>query len=131
MNRAVLDASTLLALLFDEPGADVVAEALTSGSLMTTVNLSDVLTKLEDRGISVDPAISDLTRYGILDASKVVDFAFLLAEEAARLRARTRDMGLSLGDRACLALARTLGMPPVTADSSWAEVAGVSISLIR
>lgn len=131
MSKAVLDASALLAYLFDEPGADGVAQALASGASMSAVNFSEVLAKLEDRGIGVDVAVGDFQRLGILDAMSIVDFTSLLAEEAARLRSATRGMGLSLGDRACLALAKTLGLAAWSADSSWAEVPGVTVRLIR
>lgn len=131
MSKSVLDASALLAYLFDEPGAEAVAEALTGGASMSTVNLSEVLAKLEDHGISADVALNDLTHRGIVDTIDFVDFTLPLAEEASRLRAATRGIGLSLGDRACLALAKASGLPAVTADSSWAAVPGVTVRLIR
>ncbi|MBE3577908.1 MAG: type II toxin-antitoxin system VapC family toxin [Limnochordales bacterium] len=128
--KAVLDASALLAYLFDEPGAETVAEALASGVAMSAVNLSEVLAKLEDHGVGVDRAIRDLTAYGILDAIEIMDFTLAQAQEAARLRTSTTIMGLSLADRACLALAKTLGLPALTADSTWTAVPGVSVRLI-
>lgn len=131
MSRSVLDASALLAYLLDEPGADVVTDALVAGASMCTVNFSEVLAKLEDHGIRVDVALKDLTERGILDTMDFVDFTVPLAEEAARLRASTMAVGLSLGDRTCLALAKSLGLPAVTADTSWAAVPGVSIRFIR
>lgn len=131
VSQAVLDASALLAYLFDEPGANVVEEALLAGALMNTVNFSEVLGKLTDRGVAVEQALSDLTAQGLLDLLEIVDFTVPLAEEAARLREITRDTGLSLGDRACLALGRLKNLPVITADSLWTRVPGVTVKLIR
>lgn len=131
MSQVVLDASALLAYLFDEPGADVVSEALLAGALINTVNFSEVLSKLADHGVAVEQAISDLSAQGVLDLLEIVDFTVPLAEETARLRKVTRDMGLSLGDKACLALGKLQDLPVVTADSLWAKVPGVTVRLIR
>jgi len=131
VSQAVLDASALLAYLFDEPGANVVEEVLLAGALMNTVNFSEVLGKLTDRGVAVEQALSDLTAQGLLDLLEIVDFTVPLAEEAARLREITRDTGLSLGDRACLALGRLKNLPVITADSLWTRVPGVTVKLIR
>jgi ribonuclease VapC len=131
VSEAVLDASALIAYLFDEPGAGTVSDALLSGAIMSTVNFSEVLSKLVDRGVSVDRSISDLRQSGILDLLEIADFTASLAKEAALLREYTRDMGLSLGDRACLALARLRRVPALTADSLWAKVPGAVVRLIR
>ena len=131
MNKVVFDASALLAYLFDEPGAGMVSDALFSGASMSTVNLSEVLSKLVDRGVSVDRSLSDLREAGILDLLEIVDFTASLAREAARLREHTRDLGLSLGDRSCLALGILRRVPVFTADSLWAKVPGVVVRLIR
>lgn len=126
-----MDASALLAYLFDEPGADVVAAALSAGACMSAVNLSEVLAKLSDHGISVDQALSDFRERGLLDILEIVDFNLANAEEAARLRHITRDIGLSLGDRACLALGRIKNSQVLTADSFWAKVQGIDVIMIR
>lgn len=61
-----------------------------------------------------------------------VPTAAICAEAAARLRPATRHAGLSLADRACLALARRLGVPAVTADRAWGDLdVGVEVRLIR
>lgn len=131
MGEVVLDASALLAYLFGEPGADVASETLLEGAVMSAVNLSEVLSKLVDRGVSVDQALSDLRAHGVLDLLEIAHFSVSLAEEAARLRECARGMGLSLGDRACLALGKIRRLPVVTADSHWVNVPGVTVRLIR
>jgi PIN domain nuclease of toxin-antitoxin system len=129
----VLDASALLAYLRDEPGAELVAEAIADGAVISTVNLAEVFSRSADRG--ADPAkIADtLTQSGLLDGAITVEpFTTADAIDAARLRPLTRDAGLSLGDRACLALARRLGTPALTADTAWQGVAhDVELHTIR
>ncbi len=110
----VLDASALLALLFDEPGAELVEGRLTA-SVMSAVNLSEVMHKSLERGVAVESLRDDLEALGV----DVLAFDGGAAEEAANLRLATRAAGLSLGDRACLALARQLDLPAVTADRTW------------
>ena len=131
MSKAVLHASALLAYLLDEPGSDRVAEALSSGSFVCAVNLCEVLSKLEDRGLRVGEALEALTSQGILDALEIVAFDAALARETASLRAATRGAGLSLGDRACIALAKTLAVPALTADRTWPALPGVEVRPIR
>ncbi len=131
MNKVVLDASALLAYLLDEPGSDRVAEALSSGVFVCAVNQCEVLSKLEDRGLGVDQALEAMTSQGIMDALEIVAFDAVLARETASLRAATREAGLSLGDRACMALAKTLAVPALTADRTWPALPGVEVQLIR
>ena len=110
----VLDASALLALLFDEPGAELVEQRLTA-SVISAVNLSEVMHKSLERGVGVETLRDDLEALGV----GVLAFDGDAAEVAANLRLVTRAAGLSLGDRACLALARQLGLPAVTAGRTW------------
>ncbi len=129
----VLDASALLAYLRDEPGAELVAEAIADGVVISTVNLAEVLSRSADRGADPAKIAAQLTQSGLLDGAITVE-PFMVADaiDAARLRSLTRDAGLSLGDRACLALARRLGTPTLTADTAWQEVAhDVELHLIR
>jgi PIN domain nuclease of toxin-antitoxin system len=130
---AVLDASALLAHLREEPGAEVVAEAIAGGATISTVNLAEVLSHSADRGADPVGLAARLTRIGLLDGAITVEpFTTADAIEAARLRPPTRDAGLSLGDRACLALARRLGVPALTADTDWRGAAhGVELRYIR
>jgi ribonuclease VapC len=129
----VLDASALLAHLRDEPGAEVVAEAVASGTAISAVNLAEVFSRAADRGADPATLATELTRIGLLDGAITVEpFTAADAIETARLRPLTRVAGLSLGDRACLALARRLGAPALTADAAWQEVAhGVELRPIR
>jgi len=125
---AVLDASALLALLQNEPGAEVVAARLPQ-CVMSAVNLSEVVAKLVDRGL---PEADLRAALDMLDID-VRDFDTEAAYAAGELRRITRSAGLSLGDRACLALAMRLGAAAVTADRGWAAFAGpaLHIDLIR
>jgi PIN domain nuclease of toxin-antitoxin system len=129
----VLDASALLAHLRDEPGADVVAEAIASGAVISTVNLAEVFSRVADRGEDPAKLAAGLIRSGLLDGAITVEpFTAADAIDTGRLRPLTRDAGLSLGDRACLALARRLDAPALTADTDWQGVAhGVELRLIR
>lgn len=120
----VLDASALLAHLRDEPGADVVVEAIASGAVISTVNLAEVFSRAADRGDDPAKLAAELTQSGLLDGAITVEpFTAADAIDAGRLRPLTRDAGLSLGDRACLALARRLDAPALTADTDWQGLA--------
>lgn len=122
---AVLDASALLALLKGEPGAERVAEALEQGAYLSAVNLAEVLSKLADWGEDPAEAQARMAQVGLLGAAvEVLPFTGEDALEVARLRALTRAYGLSFGDRACLALARRLGLPALTAERAWADGEG-------
>jgi ribonuclease VapC len=129
----ILDASALLAHLRDEPGADVVAEAIASGAVISTVNLAEVFSRAADRGGDPAKLAAELTQSGLLDGAITVEpFTAADAIDAGRLRPLTRNAGLSLGDRACLALARRLDAPALTADTDWQGVAhGVELRPIR
>jgi ribonuclease VapC len=127
MADVVLDASAVLAHLRGESGGDIALEKL-PGGLICTVNLTEVVQKLVDDGLAdvdIRAALDDL-------AFAVVSFDETLALAAGLLRGSTRARGLSLGDRACLALARREGLPALTADRAWAELdLGVEVVLIR
>ncbi len=123
----MLDASALLAVLHGEPGADRV-EPVLNGALLSSVNWSEVVQKALGRGIDTRGLRADLEALGL----EIVPFAAVHAEEAALLWAPTRSLGLSLGDRACLSLARLAGRPALTADGDWARAGvGVEVRLIR
>ncbi len=127
MSRVVLDASALLALLYQEPGGEAVRGHL-PGSLLSAVNLSEVVTKSVDMGMSVEEANLALSGFPY----EVVAFDAEYASVAASLRAATRPFGLSRGDRACLALGLTSGLPVLTADRKWGECSvGVEILKVR
>ncbi len=125
----VLDASAVLALLFEEPGADMVRAHVRAG-VIGAANLAEVLAKLSDYGVPVAEAARAVTILGL----EVIAMSEAQAQRSAQLRPVTRVAGLSLGDRACLALAAELGAPALTADRSWAAVAeavGVAVQVIR
>jgi ribonuclease VapC len=120
---AILDASALLAYLRDEPGADVVVDAIATGAVISTVNLGEVLSRVADRDADPARVARQMTDRGLLDGALAVEpFTTVDAIEIARLRPLTRDLGLSLGDRACLALATRLDAPVLTADSAWSKL---------
>ncbi|WP_044559413.1 type II toxin-antitoxin system VapC family toxin [Azospirillum sp. B4] len=122
MSDVVLDSSALLAVLLAEPGAERVIATL-PGALISTVNVAEVLTKLRERGMPVNEARQALEATGV----EIVDFDLADAVLAADMRPATRANGLSLGDRACLALARSRRAPALTADQAWAKVAQAGI----
>jgi ribonuclease VapC len=115
----VLDASALLAFIHDEPGADVVENALLKGASISAANLAEVVSKLADSGDDPTDVIEGLRRRGTLTALEIMPLTVEDALAIANLQRRTRAQGLSLGDRACLGLARRLGLPALTADRSW------------
>ena len=125
--RVVLDASAVVALAHGEPGADAV-EPLVDGSCISAVNWSEVARVCV--AVDRDP---EALRALLVDAGcRTVDFTVDDATAAARLWRATRDAGLSLADRACLALAARLGVPAVTADRAWSELdVGVEVIAIR
>lgn len=123
----VLDSSALLAMLFFEPGCERVAE-LVPQSCMSTVNLAEVLGRLARDGRTLDEALDRIEQMGIA----WVDFDRALAVGAAALLLPTAPFGLSLGDRACLALARLHDLPAITADRAWAQLdLGIAIEIVR
>jgi len=119
VGEVVLDASAALALLFDEPGADMVQEALGGGAIMSSVNVAEVVGKIAERDRLGGPktlrAIEDL---GVA----IVPFDSNQALIAGVLRWLTKEKGLSLGDRACLALGKVRNAPVLTADAIWKEI---------
>jgi ribonuclease VapC len=125
----ILDASAVLAFLFREPGQDRVMEALQTEPRMSTVNLAEVVTKYVLRGSA---AQGERLHHELPVTFVPVDED--LAVQAALMAAVTKPFGLSLGDRICLALARRTGLPVLTADRSWLDVAGtlgVKVEAIR
>ena len=128
MSRVVLDASAVLALLNNESGADKLTPELLSNATCSTVNLAEVQTKLVSAGAAPDEAWED-TLSPIREAAP---FTEEHAKIAGGLVAQTRALGLSLGDRACLALGLVLKAPVYTADKSWKNLKlGVRIHVIR
>ena len=117
MSACVLDASALLAWLHEEPGAELVQQRLGS-ALVSTVNWSEVLQKSIQRGAEVTGMRADLAELGISFEA----FTTPQAELAAQLWSTTRSCGLSLGDRACIALGIERRLPVLTTDRIWADL---------
>lgn len=123
----VLDASVLLAAILNEMTVDDAAPWFVDAYL-STVNLSEVVARLTDLGYGTDFIARGLIELDV----EVRPFDRAQAERAGLLRPLTRQLGLSFGDRACLALAAELGRPAVTADRAWAKLdIGIPIELIR
>lgn len=125
--KVVLDASAILAYLQGEPGADVVARHIET-AVVSTVNFCEVISRLVDQGIAALEIDAMLAEISLEVTAFDADHALV----AGHLRLATRRRGLSLGDRACLALAQARGLPALTADRAWADVdAGVEVRVIR
>ena len=127
MTRFVLDSSAVLAMLWTEPGAGVVNDNA-ENAMISSVNLAEIIAKIHDRGFGEDNAnfvLNDLN-------PEIVPFDRDQAIAAGHLRASTRQKGLSLGDRACLALALQQKATVLTADKAWSELdLGLEIKVIR
>lgn len=117
MTRIVLDASAVLALLNQEPGCKVVEKHLPK-SILSTVNLAEVIAVLTDAGMPHEEAESTITEL----IKEIATFDQPQACLAASLIKSSRPYGLSLGDRACLALAKIKNVPVLTADKAWSNL---------
>jgi ribonuclease VapC len=123
----VADASAILALLLGEPFDRLAPESITR-AWVSAVNLSEVLAKLYEIGLREAEAEAAVARLSL----RVQAFDEAQARIAAQLRRPTRRAGLSLGDRACLALAKSLRCKAVTADRAWSSSdVRVEIVLVR
>jgi ribonuclease VapC len=115
---AVLDASALLALLRDEPGAAKVAEVIETARI-SAVNLAEVISFYIHLGMPADEIDAMIAPLPL----EIVNADADLARRAGQLRAITADAGLSLGDRFCIALAERDGTVALTADRQWLSIA--------
>jgi len=125
----IYDASALLALIFDEPGADMATRYLGEGQI-STVNLAEVASLLATRGASGEDLRAMLDDLPLA----VVPFDSETALGAGRMRPKTKSHGLPLGDRSCLALAQLREDGVLTGDRAWPDVAGnlgIDVTLIR
>lgn len=128
MSALVYDASALLAVMFDEPGAEAVLSLLAQpGGETSAVNWSEVAAKLAERGLKESRISAELAAFAL----DVVPFDESQAITAAALRPITRPLGLSLGDRCCLALGRIRKARIVTADAAWKQLRGFDIVSVR
>lgn len=127
MSKVVLDASALLALLNNETGANLVRELLPD-AFVSSVNLAEVVTRLSLLGMPEEQIRTTLSLLGLSVESFDEEQAF----HTGLLSAQTHSLGLSLGDRACLALASATEATAVTADRVWNDLGlGVKIRLLR
>ena len=127
MSKYVLDASALLALLNQEKGKDRV-ESVVVDSVISAVNYCETLGKLIDGGMTDTDAREAVELINL----QVIDFDAGLAQIAAALRPKTKMLGLSLGDRSCLALALVRNDSAITAERAWSKLRiGVKIEVIR
>ncbi len=127
MSEVILDASAVLALLNQETGSEEVAQYITS-SAISSVNFSEVVAKLAEVGVP------ELTIQQIFDnlSLEIIAFDSAQALKAGMLRPLTKMLGLSLGDRACLALGLYLNQPVITTDRQWGNLKlGIEIRVIR
>ena len=126
MNRNVLDSSAVLAVLNQEKGADKALQYFPD-AIISSINLAEVLTKTIERGHDITTAIKTFNLLQI----EVIDFDFEQAAKVAELRPLTKHLGLSLGDRSCLALAILQNATAVTADKDWQKLSFCQIEVIR
>jgi len=127
VSEVVLDASALLALLNAEKGADIIQELLQHASI-STVNLAEVVTRLAAVGMPDNEIRATLSVLGL----ETIVFDDEQAILSGLFYTRTHSLGLSLGDRACLALAKVKDATAVTADRAWEGLdIGISIKLVR
>ena len=124
---ALLDASAVLAVINEEPGGEIVTDAL-SGAAISAVNYAEVISKLIDYDLTENEVQEAADSLGI----RVIPFDSEAALVSGLMRATTRHKGLSLGDRACLAQGRISGEPVLTTDGAWNGLdLGVEIRVVR
>jgi ribonuclease VapC len=128
MNRpCVVDTSAVIAVLYGERGSETLERTM-PGALISSLNYSEAIAVLMRRGLTVEVACTLVDDLLIT----VIGFDAALAQDTASLEGPTRAQGLSLADRACLALARRDKLPAITADRAWRDLnIGVEIQLIR
>jgi PIN domain nuclease of toxin-antitoxin system len=128
MTRIVLDASAILAVINGEPGVEKLTPELLAHAVGSSVNLAEVQAKLVSRGWTSEQAWEDATS----PVREILPFDEEQARIAGDLVIQTRHLGLSLGDRAGLALGIALELPVYTAEKAWKKVkVGVRVYVIR
>jgi PIN domain nuclease of toxin-antitoxin system len=128
MSKVVLDASAFLALLNEEKGQEVVAQVL-NNAVISSVNACEVAAELHEK---LKMPIDKIESLLITLITEIIPFDLEQAIIAAALKPKTKELGLSLGDRACLALGQSLNLPVYTADRAWsAAKVGIDIVMIR
>ena len=129
MSEIVLDASALIAMLKEEPGGEQVRSVL-SRSRLSAANLAEVVSHFVRLTVPADELTRTLDQLPL----RVVVVDQSIGALAGRMIASTGRLGLSLGDRICLATAKLAGAQAMTADRAWrdvAELVGVEVVTIR
>lgn len=129
MTNVVLDSSAILAVIKDEPGHHTVLPFL-EGALVSTVNLAEVATCITRLGTPKEVVYTTIEKLPV----QACDFGYDLVALTGTLIQETRQFGLSLGDRACIALGMMRKIPVLTADRVWKELENsldVDVQLIR
>jgi PIN domain nuclease of toxin-antitoxin system len=127
MSEVVLDASIILAVLNQEDGSQGMTGFIANAAI-STVNLSEVVAKMAIAGIPEEVVKQILSGMKL----KVIPFSEEHALRAGMLIPFTRSLGLSLGDRACLALGLSLSQPVLTTDRLWGNLnLGIEIRVMR
>jgi PIN domain nuclease of toxin-antitoxin system len=129
----VIDASVLLTILRNEPGIQQAVSVVSAGAWITTINWAEVLSKLAEHGVAPEAVRARLVSQHVLGTTLLLyDFDDRLALEVGRLRPLTKSFGLSISDRACIALGTQLELPVVTADRAWSALQlGITVQVIR
>ena len=128
MNKVVVDSSAVIAYLRREHGWESLESYLAGTCLISAVNLTEIIGKLREKEVESATVDAILDQLGLT----VVAFDESQARRAGEMRLATRHLGLSLGDRACLALAEELGVTAITTDAIWGQLASViSVRVIR
>ena len=128
--QAILDSAAVIAFLNREIGHEAITDALAAGAGVCTASIAEAIAVLVRRGLSAADAVEAVAELPIA----VFDVDLELAQTAGTMAQATRQFGLSLGDRLCLALAAREHVPAITADRIWAQagpVVGVEVRLIR
>lgn len=127
-NRVILDASALLALIQEETGAEII-KPLLKFSVISVVNVTETLSVLQRTNISPEEGLTLITDI----ITTIVPFDLEQAEQVAKLHPLVQPQGLSLADRACIALGIKLQIPIYTADRIWSDlqIDNANIKLIR
>src|SRR5215469_11613450 len=127
MSQVVLDSSAVLALLHSEPGAEIVL-GLAPHAILSSVNAAEVQSQLLRKGADAKKAWESI----LTSVQTIVPFDARLAEAAGSLIVKTQSCGLSLGDRACLALALAMNAPVYTTDKAWSKLQlGITVHQVR
>ena len=127
--HVLLDASAVLAVIWREPGAEIVRVAMRDGAAISTVNLAEVAALLHHRGWRASDVENTLAAFRM----DTLPFDSDVALSSGALRPATASAGLGLGDRACLATAAIFEMPVLTSDKSWLRIdlEGIEVRVIR